>query len=173
MHAIETKGLTKYYGKARGIVDLNFNINEGEIFGFIGPNGAGKSTTIRTLLNLIYPSRGSAKVLGFDIVRESHRLKHYIGYLPSEVAYYDKLKINELLAYSARFYNIKLDKWYQYLIDTFNVDLKERIEDLSTGNRKKVAIIQALLHKPKLLILDEPTGGLDPLMQNKFFEFIN
>lgn len=172
MNAIETIGLTKYYGKARGIIDLNLVIPEGEIYGFIGPNGAGKSTTIRLLLSLLFPSGGSGKIYGKDIVKEGPSIKRMIGFVPSEVHYYDNMTVNELLHYSARFYKVAFDKEHKNLIDALDLDLTIKIEDLSMGNRKKVAVIQSLLHRPRLLILDEPTSGLDPLMQNRFFEIL-
>lgn len=169
---IEIKQLTKYYGKARGIIDVSFDVKEGEIFGFIGPNGAGKSTTIRTLLSLIYPTSGSATIFGKDCIKEGHIIRKDIGYLPSEVFYYDNMKVLDLLNYSASFYGKTDKKRLQYLADVMDLDLTRKIEDLSYGNKKKVGIVQGLLHSPKLIILDEPTSGLDPLMQQKFFDLI-
>ena len=172
MNIIEINKLTKYYGKSRGIVDVSFNVQEGEIFGFIGPNGAGKSTTIRTLLALIYPSSGSAKIFGKDCIQEGAAIRRHIGYLPSEVFYYDNMKVIDLLKYSASFYpNVRHNRINE-LAEIMDLDLKRKIDDLSYGNKKKVGIVQGLLHSPKLVILDEPTGGLDPLMQRKFFELI-
>lgn len=172
MSIIETKGLTKYYGKFRGIIDVNLEINEGEVFGFIGPNGAGKSTTIRTLLGFIYPTSGTAKLFGMDSIKETLTIKKDIGYLPGEVNYYDDMKVRELLNYSAGFYKKNCSQRIRELVEIFEVDIEKRIDSLSLGNKKKVGIIQALLHSPKLLILDEPTSGLDPLMQNRFFEVL-
>lgn len=172
MSVIELNNLTKYYGKARGIVDVSFNVEEGEIFGFIGPNGAGKSTTIRTLLGLIFPTSGSAKLFGKDCITAGPEVRKEIGYLPSEVFYYDKMKVIDLLKYSASFYNKDCTKRIYELSERMELDLKRRIEDLSYGNKKKVGIVQGLLHEPKLIILDEPTSGLDPLMQQKFFDII-
>lgn len=171
MSVIEIKNLTKSYGKSRGIMDVNLNVEEGEIFGFIGPNGAGKSTTIRTLLGLIYPEKGSATVFGKNCI-DNPEVKNQIGYLPSEVFYYDGMKVIDLLKYSASFYKKDCTKRINELAEIMNLDLKKKIDDLSYGNRKKVGIVQGLLHEPKLIILDEPTGGLDPLMQQKFFELI-
>ena len=173
MKIIETLNLTKYYGKSRGIIDVNLEVNQGEIFGFIGPNGSGKSTTIRTLLNLIFPTKGEAKIFGMDCIKDSKAIRKDIGYLPSQVSYYDDMKVKDLLYYSGKFYTGDYTKRINELADILDLDLNKKIEDLSTGNKKKTAIIQAMLHKPKLLILDEPTGGLDPLMQNTFFELIN
>jgi ABC-2 type transport system ATP-binding protein len=169
---IEIKNLTKYYGKSRGIVDVSFDVHEGEIFGFIGPNGAGKSTTIRTLLSLIYPTSGSALIFGKDCIRFGSEIRRDIGYLPSEVFYYDNMKVLELLKYSASFYG-KVDMGrIRELAAIMDLDLTRKIDDLSYGNKKKVGIVQGLLHSPKLIILDEPTSGLDPLMQKKFFDLI-
>ncbi|MCY6372021.1 ABC transporter ATP-binding protein [Clostridium ganghwense] len=172
MNIIETNSLTKYYGKARGIIDVNLEIGEGEIFGFIGPNGAGKSTAIRTILNFIHPTSGSAKIFDLDCVKDSKEIRKHIGYLPSEVNYYDDMKVGELLNYSARFYKGNYKDNIQKLSQRLELDLNKKIDDLSLGNKKKAAIVQALLHEPKLLILDEPTSGLDPLMQNIFFDLL-
>jgi len=172
VYAIETFNLTKYYGKARGIVDVNLQVKEGEIFGFIGPNGAGKTTTIRTLLNFIFPTRGTAKVLGMDVVKDSVRIKEHVGYLPGEVDYYDDMTVSELLSYSARFYRGDTKRRTADLLEAFDLDPTTRIHALSHGNKKKLGIIQALLHQPRLLILDEPTSGLDPLVQKRFFEVL-
>ncbi len=172
MAVIELKQLTKYYGKHRGIKNISFDIKEGEIFGFIGPNGAGKSTTIRTLLNFIYPTGGKAYIFGKDVVKDSLEIRRDIGYLPSEVYYYDDMKVSELLEYSRAFYKKGNPQRVKALADRLDLNLNKRIEDLSFGNKKKVGIIQALQHEPKLLILDEPTGGLDPLIRNAFFELL-
>src|SRR5659263_257945 len=173
MNVIEIKNLTKNYGKARGITDVSFNVEQGEIFGFIGPNGAGKSTTIRTLLSLIYPTSGSATIFGMDCVKFGPEIKKEIGYLPSEVFYYDNMRVIDLLKYSAIFYKKDCTKRIIELAEIMDLDLKKKIDDLSFGNKKKVGIVQGLLHEPKLIILDEPTSGLDPLMQQKFFELIS
>ncbi len=172
MNVIEIKNLTKTYGTSRGISDISFNVEEGEIFGFIGPNGAGKSTTIRTLLSLIYPTSGSATIFGKDSVQFTPEIKKEIGYLPSEVFYYDNMKVKDLLNYSASFYKKDCSKRIKELAEIMDLDLTKKIDDLSLGNKKKVGIVQGLLHEPKLIILDEPTSGLDPLMQQKFFELL-
>lgn len=172
MNVIEIKKLTKYYGKARGIIDVSFDVKEGEIFGFIGPNGAGKSTTIRTLLSLIYPTSGNATIFGKDCIKFAPEIAKDVGYLPSEVFYYDKMKVIDLLKYSASFYKKDCSKRIKELAEIMDLDLKKRIDDLSYGNKKKVGIVQGLLHQPKLIILDEPTSGLDPLMQQKFFDLL-
>lgn len=171
MNAIEIKNLTKSYNKSRGIIDVNLTVEQGEIFGFIGPNGAGKSTTIRTLLGLIYPSSGSATIFGKDCIKNPE-IRAELGYLPSEVFYYDNMRVIDLLKYSASFYKKDCTKRIHELAEIMDLDLKKKIDDLSFGNKKKVGIVQGLLHNPKLIILDEPTSGLDPLMQQKFFELI-
>lgn len=169
MPVIQVKDLTKYYGKHRGIVNVSFEVNEGEIFGFIGPNGAGKSTTIRILLGLIFPDSGSAKIFGKDCTTDFN-VRTEIGYVPGEVNYYSDVTVEDLLNYSTTFYK-NVDKTYvNELCERFELDEKKRFCELSTGNKKKVAIVQALLHRPKIIICDEPTNGLDPIMQNRLFE---
>ena len=172
MSIIEVNHLTKFYGKSRGIVDVSFKEEEGEIFGFIGPNGAGKSTTIRLLLSLIHPTSGSARVFGKDVTTRGPEIRRDIGYLPSEVFYYEGMKVIDLLKYSASFYDHDCTQRIKELSDVMELELNRRISDLSYGNKKKVGIVQGLLHSPKLLFLDEPTAGLDPLMQRKFFDLI-
>ena len=171
MNVIETDHLTKSYGRSRGIIDVNLKVEEGEIFGFIGPNGAGKSTTIRTLLGLIYPSSGRATIFGKSCT-EHPEVRSEVGYLPSEVFYYDNMRVIDLLRYSASFYKKDCTRRIHELAEIMDLDLKKKIDDLSFGNKKKVGIVQGLLHEPRLIILDEPTSGLDPLMQQKFFELI-
>lgn len=171
-YAIETKKLSKYYGKARGIIDVDISVEEGEIFGFIGPNGAGKSTTIRTLLGLIKKSGGSANIFGMDCEKDKVKILAEVGYLPGEVFYYDNMRAIDLLRYSASFYKKDCTKRIAELADALSLDLNKKIEDMSLGNKKKVGIVQGLLHSPKLIILDEPTSGLDPLMQRTFFDLI-
>ena len=172
MNVIEIRNLTKNYGKSRGIIDVNLNVEEGEVFGFIGPNGAGKSTTIRTLLGLIYPTNGNAVIFEKNC-SEFPEVRKEVGYLPSEVFYYDNMRVIDLLKYSASFYKKDCTNRINELAEIMDLDLKKKIDDLSFGNKKKVGIVQGLLHEPKLIILDEPTSGLDPLMQQKFFELIS
>lgn len=169
---IEISGLTKYYGKHRGIEGVDLRVDAGEIFGFIGPNGAGKSTTIRCLLALIYPTSGSARLFGQDAIKCAPQLAQRIGYLPSEVFYYDNMRVRDLLSYAASFYKRDCSVRIRELCDVLELDPSRKIDDLSFGNRKKVGIVQGLLHSPDLIFLDEPTSGLDPLMQNRFFELI-
>ena len=172
MKAIETTKLTKYYGKARGIEDLNLSVNKGEFFGFIGPNGAGKSTTIRTLLGLIKSSSGSASVLGLDIEKDKEKILERIGYLPSETTFYAGMRVRDVLKFSADLRGKDCSKEAKVLCERLQLDTSKKVDELSFGNKKKVAIVCALQHKPELLILDEPTGGLDPLMQREFFQIL-
>lgn len=172
MHVIETKKLTKYYGKARGIIDLDLRVEQGEFFGFIGPNGAGKSTTIRTLLGLIAPTSGSAMLFGKDITTEKEAILQHIGYLPSEALFYQGMKVKDILKLSADLRKRDCTAEAALLCERLQLDVSRKAEELSFGNRKKVAIVCALQHKPELLVLDEPTGGLDPLMQKEFFEIL-
>jgi ABC-2 type transport system ATP-binding protein len=169
MSIIKIKDLTKTYGKSRGIEDVNLQVNKGEIFGFIGPNGAGKSTTIKLLLNLIFPNSGEAKILDLDCVTQTTRIKEHLGYVPSEVRYYDDMKVKDLINYAKSFHTNVDNDYVEALCKTFDVELEKNINQLSLGNKKKVAIVQALIHKPQVLILDEPTNGLDPLIQQKLF----
>lgn len=169
---IETKNLTKFYGKSRGIIDVTLSVEAGEIFGFIGPNGAGKSTTIRTLLSLIYKTGGEARIFGLDCETDKVKILQEVGYLPSEVFYYDNMRAVDLFRYSASFYHKDCSKRIEELAELLQLDIHKKIEDMSLGNKKKVGIIQGLLHSPRLIILDEPTSGLDPLMQKTFFDLI-
>ncbi|MFW6276586.1 MAG: ABC transporter ATP-binding protein [Bacteroidota bacterium] len=173
MAIIEIEDLTKYYGPVPGIRRVDLSVDKNEIFGFIGPNGAGKSTTIRILLNLIYPDSGSAKIFGLDSVRDSKEIKKNCGYVPGEINYYGKMTAEELFKSSYSFFGRKFDsKRYTYLTDALSLNVKKKIEILSLGNKKKVSLVQALLHRPGLLILDEPTSGLDPLVQSSLYELI-
>lgn len=172
MNVIEFQKLTKYYGDVLGCKEIDFSVKKGEIFGFIGPNGAGKSTTIRTMLSLIYPTSGTVLIFDKDAIKYGPDIRKNIGYLPSEVFYYDKMKVIDLLEYSASFYEQDCSERIQTLAETMELDLNRKIQDLSYGNKKKVGIVQGLLHSPDLIILDEPTSGLDPLMQQKFFQLI-
>ena len=172
MDAIKTANLTKYYGKSRGVIDLNLTVAEGEFFGFIGPNGAGKSTTIRTLLGLIKPTRGSAAIFGLDLVRDRKAILSCVGYLPSESVFYPGMRVRDVLKLSADLRKTDCKRASRRLCERLQLDLSRKVDELSFGNRKKVAIVCALQHNPKLLILDEPTSGLDPLMQREFFSIL-
>ena len=172
MNVIETKGLTKYYGKSRGIIDLNLFVTEGEFFGFIGPNGAGKSTTIRTLLGLINKSSGSAEIFGRNIETNKKEILAEVGYLPSEAVFYSGMRVKDAIKLSADLRKKDCKKEAKELCERLELDTEKKVEELSFGNRKKVAIVCALQHKPRLCVLDEPTGGLDPLMQREFFTIL-
>ena len=172
MNAIQLSNLTKYYGKSRGILNLNLDVKEGEFFGFIGPNGAGKSTTIRTLLGLITPSSGQAKIFDETIRQRNPQIRSHIGYLPSEAVFYRGIKVKDLLKLSADLHYKDCSAEREILCRRLQLDVNRKVDELSFGNRKKVAIVSALQHQPKLLILDEPTSGLDPLMQREFFHII-
>ncbi len=170
--AIETSGLTKFYGDSPGIIDLDLDVRVGEVFGFLGPNGAGKSTTIRCLMNFLFPTSGSAKVLGLDVVKDTIEIRRRTGYLPGELAMYEPMTAREFLLYFANLRGVAASKKMEELADRFDLDLDRKIKDYSTGNRQKVGLVNAFMHEPELLILDEPTGGLDPLMQQEFQELI-
>lgn len=170
--AIKIKDLDKYYGKTRGVVNLNLQVEPGEIFGFIGPNGAGKSTTIRVLLNMIWPSRGSATIFGLDCNRDSPRIKKQIGYVPSEVNYYPAMTNRQIMEYVMRLRHVNAESQIGELCERLDISPQQRFGNLSLGNKKKVAIAQALFPKPRLLIMDEPTNGLDPLMQNRLEQIL-
>ncbi len=169
MNAIKTTSLTKYYGKSRGIIDMNLTVKQGDFFGFIGPNGAGKSTTIRTLLGLISPSDGKAQILGMDILQQRETILSHIGYMPSEASFYPSMRVKDVIALSARLRKKDCAAEAKALCERLDLDTDKKIRELSLGNRKKVSIVCALQHKPELYILDEPTSGLDPLMQRAFF----
>ena len=172
MEAIKTVGLTKYYGSSRGIIELNLSVEAGECFGFIGPNGAGKSTTIRTLLGLISPTAGSAQIFGKDIGKEKEAILQEVGYLPSEALFYPGMKVRDILKFSADLRGKDCTEEAGARSDRLQLDTSRKADELSFGNRKKVAIVCALQSDPALLILDEPTGGLDPLMQREFFDIL-
>ena len=172
MNAIETNGLTKFYGKSRGIVNLDLTVKEGEFFGFIGPNGAGKSTTIRTLLGLIKPSGGNARIFGKDIISQKESILSEVGYLPSEAVFYPSMRVKDVIKFSADLRKTDCKREAAKLCERLDLDTSKKVDELSFGNRKKVAIVCALQHNPRLLILDEPTGGLDPLMQREFFSIL-
>ena len=174
MEAIRTEQLVKQYGKSRGISGVDLTVEEGEFFGFIGPNGAGKSTTIRILLGLIEKTSGNVRVLGADPSDAGPRreILSNVGYLPSEAMFYHGMKVKEVLRLSADLRGADCRSEAKLLCERLSLDTEKKVEELSFGNRKKVAIVCALQHKPKLLILDEPTSGLDPLMQREFFRIL-
>ena len=172
MYAIQTTALTKYYGKARGIIDINLTVPTGDFFGFIGPNGAGKSTTIRTILGLISPSSGEATIFGMDIREKKQEILQKVGYVPAETGFYPNMRVEETLRFSANLRKMDCEKEAALLCQRLALNPRQKISQLSLGNRKKVSIVCALQHKPALCILDEPTSGLDPLMQREFYAIL-
>ncbi len=166
--AIHTEGLTKYYGKNRGIENVNLDVRVGEVFGFLGPNGAGKSTTIRTLLDEIRPTAGAATILGMDTHKDAVDIRRKIGYIPADLALYPNLTGKDTLTYFANLRGGVDWSYVDELADRLGSDLSRKVGDLSTGNRQKVGVIQAFMNRPSLLIMDEPTSGLDPLVQSEF-----
>ena len=166
------KHLKKYYGKYRGVEDVSFSIKPGEIYGLIGPNGAGKTTTIRIILGLLYKDSGNITIAGHEIPKDLKRITNKIGYLPGEVNFYPDMKIREFLRFNRNFYpQIELD-YEKDLVEFLNINPEKKFKELSQGNKKKVGILQALVHKPEYLIMDEPTNGLDPLLQSKLYELL-
>jgi ABC-2 type transport system ATP-binding protein len=169
---IEITNLSKYYGDVRGADELTFSVERGEIFGFLGPNGAGKSTTIRMLLGLLKPTRGEARLLGYDVTDRTELVeaKRNLGYLPSDVAFYDRVTGAEILDYFER---IRGQTRRDELLERFPVPLDRNVKAYSSGNRQKLAIVATFMHDPDLVIMDEPTSGLDPLVQNEFYDLLD
>ena len=165
---IRTEGLTKYYGNFPALVDLNLDIRPGEIFGFLGPNGAGKTTTIRTLLDEIRPTKGTASILGMNTHKKSVEIRKHIGYLPGDLSMYPNLTGKDTLTYFANLRGGVDQSYVDSLAERLNADLEKKVGDLSSGNRQKVGLIQAFMSRPQVLILDEPSVGLDPLVQREF-----
>jgi len=172
MYAIETKNLTKYYGKSRGIIDVSLKVKEGDYFGFIGPNGAGKSTTIRILSGLISQTSGEGLIFGNNVSQNKLVALSNIGYLPSETNLYSDMNVWDTIMFSASLRKKNCEKEAKTLCERLNIDVTKKIKELSLGNRKKVSIVCALQHSPKLYILDEPTSGLDPLIQKEFYSIL-
>jgi ABC-2 type transport system ATP-binding protein len=169
---IETEALTKFYGRQRGVEDLTLGVGPGEVFGFLGPNGAGKTTTIRLLMDLIRPTSGTIRVLGCDLRRDAVRARRRIGYLPGDLALYRDMSGRELLAFFASLRPGTDLAYAEELAGRLDLDLSRHVHDLSKGNRQKLGVVQALMHRPELLILDEPSSGLDPLVQREFHALI-
>ncbi len=169
---IETDGLCKRFGEVRAVEDLTMQIRRGEIFGFLGPNGAGKTTTIRTLLDLLHPTAGSATLFGLDSRRDSRAIRARVGNLPGEFAYDGRMTGGELVDYFAALRGLSDRGRAHALAQRFEADLSRPLHELSRGNRQKIGLIQALFHDPELLLLDEPTTGLDPLMQEEFLALV-
>lgn len=171
-YAIEIKNLTKNYGKHRGIEDVSFSVEEGDIFGFLGPNGAGKSTTIRSMLGLIQYESGNVTILGKDLKKNKESILREVGYMPSEAMFYPNMRVKEVIRMAADIRKTNCKDEAEKLCNRLQVDTEKKINELSLGNRKKVSIVCAMQHRPKLFIFDEPTSGLDPLMQAEFFKLI-
>lgn len=171
-NAIEIEGLTKTYGKKRGVNQISLTVKEGDIFGFLGPNGAGKSTTIRSMLGMLHYQEGDIRILQMDAVKQQKEILRQVGYMPSEAMFYPSMKVKEVIRFAARARAMDCAREAEKICSLLEVDGEKRIEELSLGNRKKVSIVCAMQHKPRLLILDEPTSGLDPLMQEAFFQLI-
>jgi ABC-2 type transport system ATP-binding protein len=170
---IQTQKLTKSYGSHRGIIDIDLEIAEGEVFGFLGPNGAGKTTLIRVLLDFLRPSAGMARVLGLQSRRDSVAIHRRIGYVPGDPTLYERITGAELLEWLSRLRGNVEPKERADLVERFGVETDRPIRELSKGNRQKVALVQAFMHRPELLILDEPTAGLDPLVQHEFQQLVH
>jgi len=169
---VDVVGLTKHYGRKRGVIDLSFHVVEGEVFGFLGPNGAGKTTTMRLLMALLFPDSGGARIAGLDCWRQSVDVKRVLGYLPGELAFDPNLTGGQILAYYA---NLRggVDRAYlERLVSRLDLDVSRRFRHYSHGNKQKVGLIQAFMHRPRLLLLDEPTSGLDPLNQHEFGQMV-
>lgn len=173
MAVIQTENLTKYYGKARGVIDLNLSVEKGEVFGYLGPNGAGKTTTIRLLLGYLRPTSGRASVFGMDAFHDAVAIKRRVGHLPGEFALYPRLTGEQLLRYFAHLRGGVDWGYVRTLAERLDIDLTRRIGQLSHGNRQKIGLLQAFMNRPELLILDEPTIGLDPLVQQTFYELVD
>lgn len=174
-NTIEISRLTKRYPGAKrdALSRVSLKVRKGEVYGFLGPNGAGKSTTIRTLLNFLQPTSGSAKILGMDIVSDSVRIRRHIGYLSGDMAIYPKMTGKQFLKYMSEIQPLKNKKIISKLAKDLKADLNKKMGDLSRGNRQKIGLIQAFMHEPEIFILDEPTSGLDPLMQEVFYSMLD
>lgn len=171
-NVVEIENLTKNYGKHRGVTDVSFQVEEGDVFGFLGPNGAGKSTTIRSMLGLVRFQKGSIRIFGKDIGRDRQAILAEVGYMPSETMFYPAMKVKEVIQMAADVRKKDCRREAEKLCQRLQVDVDKKISDLSLGNRKKVGIVCAMQHRPKLFVFDEPTSGLDPLMQSEFFKLI-
>lgn len=169
---IEIDNLTKTYGKHRGVENVSFSVEKGELFGFLGPNGAGKSTTIRSMLGMLRYEKGTIKLLGKDSIAKRTEILKEIGYMPSEAMFYPSMRVKDVIKLAADIHKKDCREEAQKLCERLQVDTEKKVEELSLGNRKKVSIVCAMQHRPKLFIFDEPTSGLDPLMQNEFFKLV-
>jgi ABC-2 type transport system ATP-binding protein len=169
---IEIKNLTKYYGKIKGIENVSFSIEKGEIFGFLGPNGAGKTTTIRTLLGFLKPTKGKAFIFGKNVEEDIVKIKEKTGYIPGELALYGDMTAKDLLKYFSKLRRNFDEKKLERLLEIFELPLNRKIKRYSQGMKQKLSIVQAFMHNPELIVMDEPTAGLDPLLKKKFYNFL-
>jgi len=169
---IQTNQLTKSYGRSRGIIDVTFDIQEGEVFGFLGPNGAGKTTTMRTLMGLLRPNSSSATIGGLDCWVQSTEVKKLVGYLPGEFAFDPGLRGAQILEYLSHLRGGVDQNYLRTLVERLGLDPSKRFREYSHGNKQKLGLVQAFMHQPRLLILDEPTSGLDPLNQQEFYKMV-
>jgi ABC-2 type transport system ATP-binding protein len=170
--AVELTALSKSYGRARGIIDVDLEVSEGEVFGFLGPNGAGKTTTIRVLMDFLRPTSGQARVLGLDSRLDTVEIHRRVGHISGDTTFYEGLTAGEQLAWLGELRGGLPSRAIEDLADRVDLDLSRRIRSLSRGNRQKVALVQAFMHRPDLLLLDEPTSGLDPLVQEVFHQMV-
>src|SRR3984893_4672475 len=169
---IQTHQLTKSYGSSRGIIDVTVDIQEGEVFGFLGPNGAGKTTTMRTLMGLFHANSGSATIGGLDCWTQSTEVKKQVGYLPGEFTFDPGLRGAQIIEYLGHLRGGVDQAYVRSLVERLGFDPSKRFREYSHGNKQKLGLVQALMHKPRVLILDEPTSGLDPLNQQEFYKMV-
>ncbi|TXJ46225.1 ABC transporter ATP-binding protein [Brachyspira pilosicoli] len=172
MSVIKVNNISKDYGRGRGVFDLSFEVNKGEIFGMLGPNGAGKTTTIRQLMGFIKSDKGSAEILDMECFANRENIQSKLGYLPGEIAFMDEMKGSDFIKFIAEMKSIKNKNRIKELTDLFELDAGRKIKSMSKGTKQKIAIVCAFMNEPEVVILDEPTSGLDPLMQKKFIELI-
>lgn len=172
MTVCEIQSLTRDYGNGRGVFDLSFSINQGEVFGFLGPNGAGKTTTIRHLMGFLKPEKGFCTIGGKDCWKDRADIQKTLGYIPGEMVFFDDMTGTEFLDFMAKYRKIKSNGRTKELLDRFELDPRSKLKKMSKGMKQKVGIVTAFMHDPEVLILDEPTSGLDPLMQNRFVELV-
>lgn len=172
MSVCEIRNLTRDYGKGRGVFDLSFSIDKGEIFGFLGPNGAGKTTTIRHLMGFLKPEKGTCSINGKDCWKYSADIQKYLGYIPGEIAFFEDMTGEDFLSFIAKYRKMKGTGRTKELLDRFELDARPKLKKMSKGMKQKVGIVAAFMHDPDVFILDEPTSGLDPLMQNRFIELV-
>lgn len=172
MSVFEIQGLTRDYGKRRGVFDLSFAINQGEVFGFLGPNGAGKTTTIRHLMGFLKPEKGYCSIGGKDCWKDRDDIQKNLGYIPGEMVFFDDMTGTDFLAFMSKYRKIQSNNRTKELLDRFELDARSKLKKMSKGMKQKVGIVAAFMHDPEILILDEPTSGLDPLMQNRFIDLV-